>query len=395
MNKRKHLIIHTQYYLPEIGAPQSRLSEIAQNLNNFGYKVTILTAMPSYPAGKIFPGYRGIFSKENIDGIPVYRSYIYPTQSTSFAKRLFNYFSFTFSSFIVGLFLPKADLIFTESPPLFLGISGYLLSRIKRAKWIFNVADLWPASVAELGLIDQNGFNFKISERMESFFYRNAALVTGQSKTILDNIKMRFPEVNTYHLSNGVTPERYLSNTNYNDGAIKVMYAGLHGIAQGLDLLIESATRLTNYPGIEFIFIGDGPEKQNLLKQASSLGLKNVTFLDPIPKAQIPETLCTADILVVPLKIQLTGAVPSKLYEGMAAGKPIILIAETEAAEIVREADSGIVIKPGDIESLTSAVSYLASEPDERIRLGNNGRRIVKEKFDQGKIGRASCRERV
>ena len=380
------IIIQTQYYPPEIGAPQSRLSELAQELTKINIKVVVLTAMPNYPIGKIFPGYKGLFRKENLGGITVYRSYIFPTQSTNFIKRLLNYLSFVFSSLWVGLFLPKSDFLITESPPLFLGLSGYLLSRGKRAKWIFNVADLWPASVVELGIIKKNSFMFKISNRMESFFYHHAAFVTGQSKTILENITHRYPEIITYHLSNGVNPEKYKLTETKNDGKIKVMYAGLHGLAQGLDQIIVAARNLKNQQNIEFIFIGDGPKKLDLVHQVNDSGLNNVTFLNPIPKSQIPEELAKADILIVPLKVQLTGAVPSKLYEGMAAGKPIILIAESEAAEIVINADCGIVVTPGDVEALTSAIQLLSANSEERKRLGTNGRKAVCENFDRRKI---------
>lgn len=160
----------------------------------------------------------------------------------------------------------------------------------------------------------------------------------------------------------------------------------LHGLAQGLDQVIRAAAILDKQEKVEFIFIGDGPEKVNLRQQVLNLGINNFTFLDPITKIQIPETLSTADILIVPLKMQLTGAVPSKLYEGMAAGKPIILIAESEAAKIVQDADCGIVIKPGDIDNLAKAISYLATNADARQRLGENGRRVVKEKYDLSKI---------
>lgn len=380
------LLILTQYYPPEIGAPQSRLSELAQELAKIGFCVSVLTAMPNYPTGKTFPGYAGLFRKETLEGITIFRSYIFPTQSTSFFKRLLNYFSFVFSSFWTGLFLPKPDFILTESPPLFLGISGYLLSKIKSAKWIFNVADLWPLSVVELGIINKNSFMFKLSNRMESFFYHNAAFVTGQSKTILENITDRYPDIITYHLSNGVNPEKYKMAEPKNIGKIRVMYAGLHGLAQGLDQILAAAANLSNNSNIEFIFIGDGPEKPKLVDQVLNSGINNVTFLDPIPKSQIPDALASADILIVPLKIQLTGAVPSKLYESMAAGKPVILIAESEAAKIVHNADCGMVITPGDIEALTSAIQHLAANPEERKRLGVNGRNAAINKFDRRKI---------
>lgn len=384
--KRIRILLHTQYYPPEIGAPQSRLSDLAFELNRLGFQVTVLTAMPNYPTGKVFAGYGGCYRKEIVDGIPIIRTGIYPTQSAGFFKRLLNYFSFVFSSFLVGVFLPRLDYIITESPPLFLGMSGYLLSRIKRAKWIFNVADLWPASVVELGLIKMESLSYKVSARLESFFYHRASLVTGQSKTILEDIQQRFPEVPTYILSNGVRTDLYHPANNHSNGKVKVMYAGLHGLAQGLDLIIEAAEQLSDQPSIEFVFIGDGPERQNLIAITKEKKLKNIQFRDPLPKSEIPETLEQADILLVPLKMQLTGAVPSKLYEAMAAGKPVILVAESEAAEIVRDSKCGLVVPPGNIAALTEAIRLLAKSPDDRVRMGTNGRKTVIEKYDRKRI---------
>lgn len=404
------ILFHTQYYPPELGAPQSRVSELAQGLADLGYEVSVLTAMPNYPSGKLFAGYKKLFCKEELAGIRVYRSFIIPSQSASIFTRLLNYFSFVLSSLLRGLFLPKPDLIITESPPLFLGISGFFLSRLKGAKWIFNIADLWPRSALELGLIKEQSLFYKLSAWLESFCYRNAALVTGQSNTILADISARFPDVLTYHLSNGVDPSKFCPSPSTvvglrsereckvrvslssfpspvtNPPSICVLYAGLHGLAQGLDQIIEAATRLRDQTDIEFVLIGDGPEKRSLITMAESQVLKNISFFDPVPKSDIPAILASADILIVPLKVQLTGAVPSKLYEAMAAAKPLILIAGDEAAEIVEDAECGIVVSPGDINALVNAIKALASDTLQRTRLGENGRKAVLEKYDRLKI---------
>src|SRR5688572_29022902 len=149
-----HFVIHTQYYPPETGAPQARLSALARGLAEAGHRVTVLTAMPNYPRGVIHKGYGGWVKMEERDGVHILRAWIYPTQSTVIVPRLLNYFSFVFSSFWVGLIhLNAPDIIFTESPPLFLGISGYLLSLFKSSRWMFNVSDLWPESAVRLGVV--------------------------------------------------------------------------------------------------------------------------------------------------------------------------------------------------------------------------------------------------
>ncbi|NIR65645.1 MAG: glycosyltransferase family 4 protein, partial [Gammaproteobacteria bacterium] len=183
-----------------------------------GWQVTVLTGMPSYPRGKVFEGYGGLLRSDDIDGVRIIRSFVYPTQSANLIPRLINYFSFVISSFFTGLLhIRNADIILTESPPLFLGITGYLLSKAKRTRWIFNVSDLWPESAVRLGAISE-GWGLKISQWLERFCYQNADFVSGQSKSILENIKDRFPEISTYHLSNGVdtdifSPEKFDKST--------------------------------------------------------------------------------------------------------------------------------------------------------------------------------------
>ena len=205
-----HILIHSQYFPPEIGAPQARLSELGLHLRQQGFEVTILTAMPNYPLGKLYPGYRGLMRRERWNDIPVIRCWIRPTLKVTLVPRLVAYFSFVLSSLIIGLFTVKRiDIVLTESPPLFLAISGYILSRIKRARWIFNVSDLWPLSAVELGIIRPESMGHRIGRWLEAFSYRNAWLVTGQSREILADIRKRFPETPVYHLSNGVDTKMF------------------------------------------------------------------------------------------------------------------------------------------------------------------------------------------
>lgn len=383
------ILLHTQYYPPEIGAPQNRLSDLACELQSLGHQVVVLTAMPNYPTGKIYPGYGGILRKEMLDGIPVHRAWILPSNSRSLLPRLVSYFSFVLSSLLAGLFLPKFDLILTESPPLFLGISGYLLSRIKRARWVFNISDLWPASAVELGMIQPGSVGYKVGIALEKFLYSKAWLVTGQSKTILANITGRFPRINAYHLSNGVNVAQFTPVENCQPvEKLRVVYAGLHGLAQGLEQILAAVALLGDVNPFEVLFIGDGPEKQRLIELAGSLGLDKVQFLDPLPKSRMPAMLSTADILLVPLKVQLTGAVPSKLYEAMAMSKPVVLVAESEAAAIVQDANCGLVVRPGDVAGIADALRFLLAHPERRREMGANGRRAAENKYDRAVIAR-------
>jgi len=385
-------LIQTQYYPPEMGAPQARLSELAIGLKKRGFDIQVLTAMPNYPTGRLFSGYRGFRKKETLEGIPVIRTWIYPTKNLGFLSRLINYLSFIFSSLTLGIWgLGKIDYLFTESPPLFLGINGYLLSRIKNAKWIFNVSDLWPESAVRLGVI-KHGFLLKLANWLEAFCYRKAFLVTGQSESIKHNIDNRFPNVNTYHLSNGVDikkfgPEYFNASHRQElspNGNFLIFYGGLHGLAQGLEQILYAAQQSPK--DVHFVFVGDGPEKEKLIGLANQLNLTNVDFLDPVPKERMPSFLASVDICLVPLKTTLPGAVPSKLYEAMASSKPVIFIGEGEAREIVERYQVGLVVNPGDIPGIVSSIEILVKDSDLRNKLGINGRKTAVEQYSRETI---------
>src|SRR5262249_28111474 len=298
------LIILTQYYPPEMGAPQARLSDLATRFRQAGHEVVVLTAMPSYPLGRVYPGYRGIFRRELRDGILVLRTFAYPSQSARILPRLTSYFSFVLSSLFFGLIhLRRADYLLTESPPLFLGIAGFLLSRAKKARWVFNVSDLWPDSAVRLGIVKE-GIGLALARRLEAFCYRRACLVSGQSREILEDIRRRFPAVPVYHLSNGVdtatfrpergTPEarRRLIGDREQERFVAV-YAGLHGVAQGLDQVLE-ALALLDGQGPLAVFIGDGPERERLVARAAELGLRPGPFLEPVPPPGHPRAAGSA-----------------------------------------------------------------------------------------------------
>lgn len=389
-----HVCILTQYYPPEIGAPQARLSELANHFIENGHTVTVVTAMPNYPTGRIFPNYGGFFKTESINNIHVIMSYIYPSKSLAMIPRLWNYFSFVISSIIVGIFkLPKCDILITESPPLFLGISGYILSKIKRAKWIFNVSDLWPESAVQLGVV-KKGLSLNLALALERFCYKKAWVVSGQSQEIIADIRRRFPDTNTYHHSNGVNVDMFSplnrsillrEKLGFGDKCIAI-YAGLHGVAQGLEQVLEAASELRTELDLLFVFVGDGPEKEQLIQKSKELELNNIQFLQPITREEVPALLASADIAMVPLKQCLPGAVPSKLYEAMSVGIPLVLIAGGEAGQIVQNAEAGIVVSPNDTMSLSAALRKLANDSILRRLFGENARKCVSDSYNRHSI---------
>jgi glycosyltransferase involved in cell wall biosynthesis len=392
-----HVTILTQYFAPEIGAPQRRLGHLAGAFVARGHRVTVLTAMPSYPRGRVYDGYGGLLRVDRLDGVRVVRTFVYPSQSASLMPRLANYFSFVGSSVLLGGWkIPRSDYVLTESPPLFLGASGLALSRWKGARLIFNVSDLWPESAVRVGVL-KPGWMLEASERLEAFCYRHAWLVTGQSQTIVDSIQGRFPAVATRLLSNGVDTTQFQPAADdpapraaLGSGArCAAVYAGLHGLAQGLDQLVDAAALLDRKADVDVFLLGDGPTKAGLVERARSLSLGNLRFLDSVPADEMPGWLARGDVAIVPLKAFIPGAVPSKLYEAMAVGLPVVLVASGEPAEIVRRHRAGIVVEPGDVAGLAEALRVLASDLALRRELGQNGRLAAERFYDRNVISAA------
>jgi glycosyltransferase involved in cell wall biosynthesis len=393
------IIILTQYFPPEVGAPQNRLFELALRLKKSGADVTVLTAMPNYPHMKIQEGYkRKWLVREEMEGIKIIRSSIFVPQSKSIVPRLLNYFSFVFSSLWVGTFrLRKSDWLLCESPPLFLGISAFFLSRFKRAKLIFNVSDLWPESAEKLGLV-KNRFLLRLSTWLEEFMYRKSTLITGQTQGIVNDIQKRFPKKIVYWLPNGVDTSFYnpeLKKTNWRerngfaDSDLILLYAGIIGHAQGLELILQSANQLRESKRVRFILLGEGPEKAKLLEMKTKLNLDNVLFLSAVSKNEMPEIVAASDAAIVPLrKLDLfKGAIPSKIFENLAMCKPVLLGVEGEAYDLfIKEGNSGLFFEPENVDSLTDCIRKLLNNPNLAKQLGENGRRYVSEKFERDKI---------
>jgi colanic acid biosynthesis glycosyl transferase WcaI len=388
------IAIHTQYYPPEMGAPQARLSSLARWLAGRGHEVFILTAMPSYPEGKIHPGYGGLFLREKKDGLTILRSAIYPSKSTRLLPRLLNYFSFLLSSFVVGLVaLPRVDFLLTETPPPFLGLAGWVLARLKGARWIMNVSDLWLESVKDFGLLRERGLLYRLLRRMGRFLYRRASLVTGQSREILEEIRRQFPAARLHHLSNGADSQsfhpgnksREVRRRYLKDGEVAFVYAGLHGFFQGLDQILHAAGRLNGDP-VRFLFFGDGAEKEKLRETARRLNLTNVDFYPPVAHQDVPSILASMDAAVVSLRGTIRGSVPSKIYEAMASEIPILLVADGEAEEIVTGAKAGLAVAPGDEEGLEGAIRAMAGNAGDRRRMGEQGRQAAERFYDRPRI---------
>lgn len=394
-----NILFLTQYFPPETGAPQNRLYDLAIKLQEQGDQVTVLTAFPNYPKYKIFPGYGGKFwSRENMDGMNIHRSWIFVSERRSIYFRLLNYFSFTFSSLITGLFRTgKTDIIFCESPPLFLGWTAVILKWWKGARLVFNVSDLWPESAVKLGLVT-NKQVIGISYWLEHWIYRHADLISGQTQGIVEDIRKRFSAKPIFWLPNGVdasnlesriTDRDWRKEQGFSPNDLLVYFGGLFGYAQGLDCIIQAANRLKDDSKIKFVLVGDGPEKERLIEMKNQLQLTNVYFIDSVPKSAIVDVIRAIDIAIIPLKkLDLfLGAIPSKIFEILYLEKPILLGINGEAKDLfIDQAKAGIAFEPENDEQLAAGIRYFQQHPEKIKEYGTNGKRFVIEHFDRQRI---------
>jgi glycosyltransferase involved in cell wall biosynthesis len=383
----------SQYFPPEIGAPQLRLAAIVRELKQLGHEVEVVTALPNYPTGRIFPRYRGrLYLRENRDGILIHRVWLYPAMGAGI-KRFLNYLSFTVTSLFGLLHAKRPDFLFVESPPLLLGISAAFAASLWRIPVILNVADLWPDSVKELGLM-REGLVLRLAEKLEAWVYRRAAFinaVTGGIQQVLIE-KKKVPRQKVLFLPNGVDTELFrpmepdlklAEELQFNKKQI-ILYAGTLGYAQGLEVAIDAAARLTKeLTNASLLFVGDGSEKPKLEVMARQLNLDNVHFLPASEPEYIVRLFSLAKAGLVALKDLplFEGARPSKILTIMACGKPVIYGGRGEGARLVKEAQAGIVVPPGDPVALAKAIRYLLNHPDEAERFGANGRKFVEDNF--------------
>jgi glycosyltransferase involved in cell wall biosynthesis len=393
------LLILTQYFPPEVGAPQNRLFELAIRLKKLGIDVEVLTAMPNYPQMEIYVGYKNKkYVFEVIEGIPVHRSSIYLPKSKSIIQRLLNYFSFVVSSARIGNSkIGDVDVILCESPPLFLGYSAMYLKRKKCAKLIFNVSDLWPESAEKLGVVT-NKYMLKLAYHLEQKLYHKSILVTGQTQGICKNINERFPSVKTFWLPNGVDLTYYnplTVNSNwrkengFDDHDILVLYAGILGLAQGLEIILEAADKLKQDKRVKFILLGSGPENQKLQAIQIEKQLKNVYFFDAVSKTQMPQIVKSIDVSVIPLrKLDLfLGAIPSKIFENLAMEKAVILAVDGEARELfVNQGKCALYSEPENVDDFVANIKLLVNDEILRKDLGKKGRIYVEQNFNRDTI---------
>jgi glycosyltransferase involved in cell wall biosynthesis len=400
------VLIVTHYFPPETGAPQARLSALAATWATGGDDVTVLTGMPNHPTGVLPPSYRrAVLRREFADGYRVVRTWLYATPNQGVARKTLGHLSFMASSVLLGLRASgPADVVVVSSPTFFSILSGWLLARLKRARLVVEIRDLWPAIFVELGVL-ANRRIIALLERMELAAYAAADQVVVVSEGFrADLIGRGVPPAKVHTVRNGADLGRFAfraaadpglrARLGAGPGDCLVLYAGTHGISQGLPAIADAAAALEargTHAGqpVRFAFVGDGADKRRLERRVAELGLSNVLLLPGVPNAEMPALLAAADICLVPLRdVPLFATfIPSKMFEYLAAGRAVVGSVTGEAAQILREAGAAVV-PPEDGAALADVIAALAADPGRRVTMGQAGRAHVERCYDRVALAR-------
>jgi colanic acid biosynthesis glycosyl transferase WcaI len=392
-------VVLAQFFAPGIGASQVRLAYFCRELAAAGHDVEVITGMPYHPDGGILPEYKGhLYLSGEWEGLKIHRVWLY-AKSGSNVKRLLNYASFALTCLFGLARASRPDFIFVDSPPLLLGVPGWIAAKWWKVPLIFNVADLWPDSVRDLGVM-RDGLLVNLAYRLERWVYRHSTFVTAVTEGIRDTLlrTKAVPPEKILFLPNGV--DTTLFHHSPQDEALKIklglagkkiiLYAGNHGYAGAVEQILFAADRLRHETSYHFLLVGEGPEKQKLIQLAAELGLSNVTFHDQVPLEDVPAFVSICHLGVVTLRKSqvMAGARPAKAFVMMAAGKPIVLAAEGEAARLIHASGAGIVVPPEDHKSIASAIRSLLQHPQVALQMGSNGRKFVVSNFQWSSLVR-------
>lgn len=386
------LLVHQVFVRPQ-DPGGTRHYEFAQHLVQRGHRVTVLAGTRSYLTGEPL----GAERRQMLEpGLEVVRCRVLGGAGNSSFQRTLGFLSFVVSSFWEGLRIRQVSLIWGTSPPLFQGWTAWALARLKRVPWLLEVRDLWPEFAVQVGLL-RNRALIGLSRWLERFLYRRADRIVVNSPGYVSHVlesgaaagKLAF-------VPNGVDTSRF--DPAVKSGELRVLhglearfialYAGAHGMANDLWQLLEAAELLREDPRIALVMVGDGREKEALQAKARGLRLENVNFLPPVETSRMPLLLADADCGLAVLKAipMFTTTYPNKMFDYMAAGKPVVLAIDGVARRLVEEAGAGIFVPPGDPEALAGALRQLASDPGEARAMGQRGRSYVEAHYDRAHL---------
>jgi glycosyltransferase involved in cell wall biosynthesis len=388
------LLIHQAFAaLNEPGG--TRHYELARYLAQRGHRVTVVASPISYLTGAQSAPRGSHLEAADGGQITILRTYAYSAIHRSFLHRVIGFLSFMATSFLAGLKVSKVDLVWGTTPPIFQGVTAWLLARLKRVPFLLEVRDLWPAFAVEVGVLKQPTL-IRASEWLESFLYQHADRMIVNSPGFIGHVRARGGK-DIELVPNGADPHMFDPNDrgiafrqkHGLQGKFIALYAGAHGLSNDLDVVLEAAERLKGNPKIAIVLLGDGKEKPALRASAAGRHLNNVTFIDSVPKTEMAQALAASDICIAILKpIPLYATVyPNKVFDYMAAGRPVVLAIDGVIREVIERAQAGVFCPPGNPESLASAIQKLSQDPQSVQSMGNCGREYIEVHFDRAALG--------
>ncbi len=389
----------SQYFPPEMGAPAARAAELSRHWANAGHDITVLTGFPNHPTGVVPPEYRNKLRRlvlcETVAGVNVVRTWLLPFPNRKAHERMLNYSSFCVSAASTGLFLAQPDVVIASSPQLLVALSGWWLARCKRVPFVFEVRDLWPESLAAVGMGNTNSALHRTLGKIAGFLYRRADQIVVVAPAFEDHLVKHWnvPREKLSVVENGVETDLFaprsaaeLRRELHAENKFVVSYIGTIGMAHGLDTVIGAAAQLhdTN-PEISFMILGEGAERERIVSLARERGLTNLRFVDQQPREKIPAYIAASDACLVLLKKSdvFKTVIPTKMLEFMSCARPVILGVEGQARSILEEGRAGITIEPENSAALANTICYLAANREHARSLGQNGREYIVRKFSR------------
>ncbi|WP_259960562.1 glycosyltransferase family 4 protein [Tsuneonella litorea] len=393
------ILFFTDNFPPETNAPASRTYEHAVRWVRAGHQVQVITCAPNFPTGKVFPGYRNRFlQRETIDGIEVTRVWTFMSSNSGFTLRLIDYFSFMFMAALIAPFQRRPDIVIGTSPQFFTLPAAWFAAKVKRVPWILELRDLWPESVKTVGAMNDS-LLIRLAERLEIFLYRGAdriVTVTHAFKRVLQERGIDGGKISV--VTNGVDLSRYAPRPRDGELVRKLAlegktvggYVGTHGMAHGLCTLLDAAEIAQSDPALSdlvLLFVGDGAHRRELEASAAKRGISNVRFVGAVSKQDIARYWSLLDFSIVHLKDDplFTTVIPSKIFECMGMGIPMLMGVKGEALEIIEQTGSGMAFAPEDAADLVARMSALVSDPALRDTLARQSRGAAPD-FDRNAL---------
>jgi glycosyltransferase involved in cell wall biosynthesis len=382
----------SHYFVPEPAAPAARVHEFGRAWVRAGHQVSVVTTFPNHPLGRIPAAYRGRWwATECLDGLRVLRCWLYAVPNRGLGRRGLDHLSFMLSAVVLGMpRLGRVDVVIASSPTLFSAVSGWLMARLRRVPFVLEVRDLWPEAIVGLGLM-RPGLGLRLLQRLADFLYAQAAAIVVVTEAFAEHLAARgVPRSRLTVIPNGADIAYFAAPVDRLEARARlglhdefvVAYVGSHGLSHGLSAVLDAAA---TQPDMTYLLVGDGADRDRLLAERELRGLRNVVMLPSVPKSEVPGLYAAADVCLVPLRdVPLFDAfVPSKLFEVLAAGRPVIGAVRGEARAILERSGGAVVVEPERGSAIAGAVETLRGDPALRAEMGRRGQAFVRSEYDR------------